>query len=185
MGTFRWHLRVLEQTGPARVRPANRLRSDGSIPPYRPPPGTRRVPPSGPGRRPTMQPGSAQSASRRESQRRRRDVLLVLMLGVFATLVLVVAVGSVFVPLQLICDGLLGAYVALLVRMRNLAAERDMKLSYLPAQQAHAARRPLPPGYAYEQDYGYEQGYEQAGYAVQGYGQAYAYEPQGYDLRYG
>jgi hypothetical protein len=33
------------------------------------------------------------------------------------------------------CDLLLGAYVATLVRLRNAAAERETKLRYLPRQE--------------------------------------------------
>ncbi len=170
VGTFNWHLRVLEQTGPSRVRPANRRRADGSIPPYRPQPGPGvRVPPPMV-RRPATMSGAA--VRRRESQRRRRDVLLVLVLAAVATLILAVAVGSAFIVMNVLCDAALAGYVALLVRMRNLAAEREMKLAYLPNQ----ARRqpPAPAGYGEQPAYGYGR---QAAYAGE---PAYGYEEPAY-----
>lgn len=70
---------------------------------------------------------------RRQSQKRRRDVLVFLFAGATATL----ALGAIpglhrMLYANLIFDLLLAAYVALLVRARNLSAERDAKLSFLP-----------------------------------------------------
>ena len=42
-------------------------------------------------------------------------------------------------------------YVALLVRMRNLAAERELKLTFMPPP---AAGRPARPAYDLGRDYG-------------------------------
>jgi hypothetical protein len=44
-------------------------------------------------------------------------------------------------PIQILFDVLLVGYIALLIRMRNLAAERELKLTFLPPQRA-ARRRP-------------------------------------------
>ena len=69
--------------------------------------------------------------SRDELQRRRQNVLLALLAAVIATL----ALGLVFPPafaLNIVADLALVAYVALLVRMRSIAAEREMKVRYLP-----------------------------------------------------
>jgi hypothetical protein len=79
----------------------------------------------------------ASSARRRRTQRRRRDVLFVLTVLVVATLVLAVGTGSHKLMLaQILTDLVLAGYVALLIRLRNLAAERGMKLRVLhrPAQ---------------------------------------------------
>jgi type II secretory pathway component PulM len=69
--------------------------------------------------------------SRSELQRRRRDVLLALLAAVIATL----ALGLVFKPafaLNFVADAAFATYVALLVRARTIAAEREMKVRYLP-----------------------------------------------------
>lgn len=77
--------------------------------------------------------GVAPSVSRSRTIRRRRDVLTALLVAVVATLVLGVLVGSGLVwSVQIIADVLLVAYVALLVHQRNVAAERDMKVRFLP-----------------------------------------------------
>jgi len=43
---------------------------------------------------------------------------------------------------QVLFDLLLASYVAILIRMRNLAAERELKLTFMP--QAAARPRPRP-----------------------------------------
>src|SRR6185312_14105070 len=81
-----------------------------------------------------------------QAQKRRRDVLLALIAGVVATLLLAaVARTSAMWVLQVAFDLLLAGYVALLVRMRNLAAERQLKLRYMPREQVRA--RPGRPAY--------------------------------------
>jgi hypothetical protein len=79
---------------------------------------------------------SAASASRSRTIRRRRDVLSALIVAVFGTLVLgLVPALHVLLLVNVVADILLVAYVALLVHQRNAAAERDMKVRFLP--QAH------------------------------------------------
>ncbi len=72
-------------------------------------------------------------APRVSTARRRRDVMFALLMAVGTTFVLatVLSVTALWV-VHLVADGLLVGYVALLVRMRNLAAEREMKLRFLP-----------------------------------------------------
>ena len=81
--------------------------------------------------------------SRAELQRRRQNVLLGLLAAVVATL----ALGLVWKPLFVlngVADLALAAYVAILVRVRTIAAEREMKVRYLPGpSMAH-----VPPSYA-------------------------------------
>jgi len=79
---------------------------------------------------PTVPRQRAASAARR----RRHDVFVTLLAGAFAT----GALG--FVPMlhvlwifHLVFDVLLATYVALLIRLRNAKAERDIKVRYLPA----------------------------------------------------
>jgi uncharacterized membrane protein SirB2 len=75
-------------------------------------------------------------ASMSRSQRRRRDVLLVLGVGVLSSLLLAVFAGNpVFWLVQLFMDVLLVAYLGLLLRMKQTANERQAKVRYLPAPQ--------------------------------------------------
>jgi hypothetical protein len=70
------------------------------------------------------------------AQRRRRDVLLILGVGVLSSLLLAVVAGNpLFWLVQGFTDVLLVAYLALLVRMKNAALERRAKVHYLPAPQ--------------------------------------------------
>ena len=77
--------------------------------------------------------------TRSELQRRRQNVLLALLAAVVFTL----AFGLLFKPLfalNIVADLGLAAYVTLLVRARTIAAEREMKVRYLPGPTlVHAA----------------------------------------------
>lgn len=148
VGTFRRHLRVLESTAPSTVRAANQLRGPGLATTYRPRVGTAGV---------TAARRQGTDLRRRQTLRRRRDVLFVLGIAVIATLVMAAATRSQsIIYLQLLADGALVAYVALLVRLRNLSAERELKLSYLPSARSprsargyvDAGRRQDVPAYA-------------------------------------
>ncbi len=80
------------------------------------------------------------SLARRSSRRRRRDILMALLVAAGITLV-----GGALPSLRmlwlvhLVVDGLLAAYIALLVRQRNLATERQLKVRLLPAGRRHEA----------------------------------------------
>ena len=79
---------------------------------------------------------AAASAARSRTIRRRRDVLSALIVAVLATLVLgLLPAFRMMLIAHVVSDILLVAYVALLVHQRNVAAERDMKVRFLP--QAH------------------------------------------------
>ena len=68
------------------------------------------------------------------AQRRRRDVLFVLLGGCAATLFLAALTrGAAFVALQLLSDVVLGAYVYLLVQHKRRMEERRSKVRYLNA----------------------------------------------------
>ncbi len=73
------------------------------------------------------------SAARSRTIRRRRDILTALLVAVFATLTLglLFSIGIMLVA-HVVADILLVAYVALLVHQRNVAAERDLKVRFLP-----------------------------------------------------
>jgi low temperature requirement protein LtrA len=68
------------------------------------------------------------------SQRRRRDVLLILGVAVLSTLLLAVVAGNpLFYLVQAFTDVMLVGYLALLVRMKQTENERKAKVHYLPA----------------------------------------------------
>jgi hypothetical protein len=152
IGTFRRHLSVLERAAPISVSPANRLRlpaSQSAIPPYRPPTAASRARQSplvgAPARRTGSAPMSAAATHRRrQAQRRRRDVLVALLAGMAGSLLLGMVHGlHVMLIVNVALDLLFVVYIALLIRMRNLAAEREMKVTYLPAA---APARGFPAG---------------------------------------
>jgi hypothetical protein len=147
VGTFRRHLTVLERAAPSTVAPANRLRTGGLpghvIPAYRPP-GAGRGGYSG---RPAMaaagglRPPSPTVLRRRQAQRRRRDIFFVLLAGVVGSLLLAILPGmSIMWSVQVMFDIVFVFYVALLVRARNLAAERELKLTFMPSPSQPARR---------------------------------------------
>jgi hypothetical protein len=177
IGTFRRHLSVLERAAPISVSPANRLRlpvSQSAIPPYRPPTGPSRARQTSlagaPGRRPgSTAVSTAAIQRRRQAQRRRRDVLVALLAGIAGSLLLGMIHGlRVMLAVNIVLDLLFVAYIALLIRMRNLAAEREMKVTYLPrsapvrglsAGALAANARARAAGYGDGVDYGLPAGY--------------------------
>jgi hypothetical protein len=83
---------------------------------------------------PMARPSVPPVGVRRSTQKRRRDVFT----GLLAMMVATLALG--FVPtlhwlwaVHLLTDALFAAYVAMLIRLRNLAAEREMKVRFLPS----------------------------------------------------
>ena len=128
IGDFTYRLGVIGKTGGHRRRreapAAIPVAMPPSIPPARPlgkagSPGAARV--AGPG-----------AMSR--SQRRRRDVLLILGVGVLSSLLLAIVAGNpLFYLVQAMTDVLLVGYLVLLVRMKQVATERRAKVHYLPA----------------------------------------------------
>lgn len=94
------------------------------------------------GRRPGGAPPRAFAAAglaspRRRALRRRRDILVCLLATAGLTLVVGILPGlRVMLLVHLVVDVLLVAYVALLIRQRTLAAEREMKVRFLPGPRA-------------------------------------------------
>ena len=142
IGDFHRQLRILERTGPTIVDPAHRLDTEGHAVP-----GPFRAPSVRPGR-PLVGAGSLDSADggprrpdpyfRPEACKRRRDVLL----GLVCVLVGTGLLGAIppLRPLLYVTIAgavALAAYVGLLVYLRTLAIEREMKLRYLPQTRAH------------------------------------------------
>ncbi len=169
VGTFRQHLHVLERATPTSVSPANRLRDS------RPPqplvragrqqmpgpvvssrPGTARpsaMAQSSRGRLNRPVAGNAAALRRREMQKRRRDVFVALLAATIGSFLLALIPGmSMMWAAQVAFDFLLAGYVALLVRIRNVAAERDLKLRFMPAGRPAQRRNSYQFGSAYDLD---------------------------------
>ena len=111
IGAFHRQLTTLERTGPEPAAPRMSPTS-GALPVARPPSARSRV------------------------QRRRRGVLLVLGGAMASTLLVSFLPGlRATLVLHAIVDVMFVVYVALLVRLRCLTAEREMKLRFLPGNR--------------------------------------------------
>lgn len=129
ISSFSKHLSVLERTSPARVGPG------GSIdrrPAGRPEP----IFPAA-----SYNPARA-SMSLADARRRRKNVLYALAGAALATLVLIPFAGSTMVLLHIVADLLLAGYVGLLIRTQRLAAERRVKVHYLPTVATATSSEP-------------------------------------------
>ncbi len=142
IGTFRRQLSVLERTSPAGVARAARLPT--AAPSYRPPT-TRTAPRSSVTARPRTIASPASSGhrphpGRSRARKRRHDIFCGLLAVVAASLVLsLVPALRMMIWVHLALDVAFVGYVALLVRARNLATERELKVRFLPT-----AARPQP-----------------------------------------
>jgi len=115
IGAFHRQLSVLARTGPgAAAAPAR--------PVYAAPAGGRIA-------------GPARAAARHsEARRRRRQILQGMLVAMGGTLLLGLTPWfRAFLALHVLADLLFVAYVVLLVRARNLAEERRLKVRFLPA----------------------------------------------------
>lgn len=74
-------------------------------------------------------------ASRSAMRKRRRDVLVGLLAANGFTLLLAAVAGGALWLLWLLSAALLGGYVLVLVQLRKAAAEREMKVAFLPQAQ--------------------------------------------------
>ena len=112
IGAFRNQLNVLERTTPGMLgRPSRPMAPAAGI---------------GLGR-PLARPVSA-----KELVRRRRQNILFGLLGAMGTTLVLGLLVPTFLVLHVALDLLFVAYCAMLVRARNLVAEREMKVRYLP-----------------------------------------------------
>jgi hypothetical protein len=121
IGAFHRQLRVLEHTGPSLVDPANRMVT------------AQRPVTSAPAAGPHQHDVRHDPFFRPDAVRRRRDVLLVLTATTVVTglLGIIPSMQPVLVLTVLGFAALIG-YVALIVRLRSHALEREVKLRYLP-----------------------------------------------------
>ena len=131
---FRRQLRVLARSTPVGVTPAR------AVAPVTAP----RQP-----ARPLHPPVAARPARRRSSVKRRRDIFAGLLVAMAGSLVLgFLQPLRILWAVHVVLDVLFVAYLALLVALRNAAAEREMmKVRFLPAQSPPA--RPEP-AFAYQ-----------------------------------
>ncbi len=134
---FHQQLAVLRRAGPRGSRSSNWPPARGGI-------SQRHVslvdPPMA---RPVVHPafaGARSAVVRRNARRRRRDILMALLVAAGTTFVLgaVPALRMLWL-VHAAADALLISYVALLVRQRNLATERDLKVRLLPTARRHEA----------------------------------------------
>ena len=120
VGAFQRQLSILERTSPAQVEARAALESARQAHP---------------------------SARRKAvaARKRRKDVLCGLLVAVVTSLALGFVPGlGVLHGLHLVFDVLFGAYVALLVRHRQLEEERRAKVRYLPATSLPGNSTPPP-----------------------------------------
>lgn len=138
---FRRQLSVLRRTGPHAGRAGGAehwYRSHTAAAPLAPVPTPLRSSRSNVMVAPRAYSAGARMASpaataRSRTIRRRRDVLSALIVAVLATLVLgLIPAFRVMLMAHVVADVLLVAYVGLLVHQRNVAAERDLKVRFLP-----------------------------------------------------
>jgi hypothetical protein len=116
---FRTQLTTLQKTGPRRGRHSSALPSTSAAA--------------------TLQAREiARSSGPSRVQKRRRDILVGLMAAMGISLVLgAIPALRILLLVHVLADALFVGYVALLVRMRNVVAEREMKLSFLPGSAPH------------------------------------------------
>ena len=130
IGSFRHQLRVLERTSPTLIDPAHRLRDRDLFPM---PVERRFVGATGSLSHALSSTPSMGALRRRQTLKRRRDVFFGLILGVVGSFVLglLPGLGVMWLLAAALLVALLG-YVALLVQIRNRAAERATKVRFLP-----------------------------------------------------
>ena len=131
IGTFRHQLSVLERTTPAGSASVTRLR-----PPHRPQ-ASAAIRPVARSARMATATARPHHTGRAIARKRRREVLCALLVAMGASLVLsLIPALRMMLVVHLVIDVLFAGYVALLVRARNLAAERDLKVRFLPTPSA-------------------------------------------------
>lgn len=142
IGSFRQQLRVLERTSPSVIDPAHRLRDRDILapPPLAVSSADRQMAPASLGRSLAGTPSMA-ALRRRQTLKRRRDVFFGLGLGTAGSFMLGLIPGlGVMWLLAAVLGVTMALYVAVLIQLRNRAAERAMKVRFLPE-----APRPAEP----------------------------------------
>jgi hypothetical protein len=129
ISAFRHRLSVLERTGPVGARRVPLVSSRPDVAGF--------VPMA---RRAAPRSALSSVSARARTQRRRRDIFVGMVAAMVASLVLgfIPALRILWV-VHLLVDFLFVTYVALLVHMRNQAAEREMKVRFLPGRAPEPA----------------------------------------------
>jgi hypothetical protein len=128
IGHFRTQLRTLQRTGPIAHHRSNRTARPAEVTGFL----------MGPAHAPAVRPAPVRSPGVTRARKRRRDILVGLLAAVVISLVLGLVPGlHILLLVHVLADVLLASYVAMLVRMRNAVAEREMKLRFLPGSAAH------------------------------------------------
>jgi hypothetical protein len=124
ISAFRHRLTVLERTGPVGARRVPLVASRPDVAGF--------VPVAG---RPVSRAALSPVGARARTQRRRRDIFVGMLAAMLTSLVIgfVPALRILWV-VHVLVDFMFVTYVALLVHMRNQAAERDMKVRFLPGR---------------------------------------------------
>jgi hypothetical protein len=130
ISAFRHRLSVLERTGPIGARRIPMISSRPEVRGFVP------MAARGPAGRTAM----ATVPARARTQRRRRDIFVGMLAAMGTSLVLgfIPALRILWV-VHVLVDMMFVTYVALLVHMRNQAAERDMKVRFLPGRSPEPA----------------------------------------------
>ncbi len=140
IGNFSRQLSVLQRTTPAaspsvaQLRPVSRPQPAvaGRGPARRPQVGPRPRQ-AAPAPRPAPAPRGGHASGRALARKRRRDVFCGLLVAMGATFVLgLIPSLRMVLVLHVLVDLLFAGYVALLVRARNVAVERELKVRFLP-----------------------------------------------------
>jgi Flp pilus assembly protein TadB len=128
VSAFRDQLHTLQRTQPGgRRSPLRANRSESFAP----------VAAFGPGR-----PAPRTSTLSASVRRRRRDVLFALAgAAAFTFLLALVLGGPLLIVVNVLCDLALAGYVFALLQQQRIAHEKQLKVRYLPHQQAPAAAR--------------------------------------------
>lgn len=140
IGNFRHQLSVLERTTPAASRSVTQLRPVSGPRPSvtgSGPARGRHVAPerrqAAPAPRPVAPRPGGNASGRALVRKRRRDVFCGLLVAMGATLVLsLIPSLRMMLLLHVVVDLLFAGYIALLIRARNVAAERELKVRFLP-----------------------------------------------------
>jgi hypothetical protein len=138
IASFRRQLSVLERATPEGRARATVTRID-SRPEWSPAPQMAAAYRPARPARPAYRPASTMSAARK----RRRDVFLTLLGAVGVTFLGAIALGGMVWMLHLVVDAAFAGYVALLVKIQQETAEKDLKVRFLEPAPQRSFEQPL------------------------------------------
>jgi hypothetical protein len=136
IASFRRQLSVLERATPEGRARATVTRLD-SRPDWSP------APPMAAAHRPARPAYRPAASSMSAARKRRRDVFLTLLGAVGVTFLGAVAMGGMVWMLHLLVDAAFAGYVALLVKIQQESAEKDLKVRFLEPTPQRSFEQPL------------------------------------------